>query len=140
MQHRFFFLAALLATLVSACGGGSSSTATRPVSNKIKHVVIIMQENRSFDSYFGTYPGVDGIAMRDGQPVACVPSGKSGPCVRPYHDPADRNAGGPHTEADAAADINSGKMDGFIDQAEKRRGTPCQGDNDPSCAARLAKR
>ena len=25
--------------------------------HKIKHVVIIMQENRSFDSYFGTYPG-----------------------------------------------------------------------------------
>ena len=29
--------------------------------HKIKHVVIIMQENRSFDSYFGTYPGADGI-------------------------------------------------------------------------------
>jgi len=25
--------------------------------HKIKHVVIIMQENRSFDSYFGTFPG-----------------------------------------------------------------------------------
>ena len=25
--------------------------------HKIQHVVIIMQENRSFDSYFGTYPG-----------------------------------------------------------------------------------
>ena len=24
---------------------------------KIKHVIIVMQENRSFDSYFGTYPG-----------------------------------------------------------------------------------
>jgi len=24
--------------------------------HKTKHVVIIMQENRSFDSYFGTYP------------------------------------------------------------------------------------
>ena len=29
--------------------------------HKIRHVVIIMQENRSFDSYFGTYPGADGI-------------------------------------------------------------------------------
>ena len=29
--------------------------------HKIKHVVIIMQENRSFDSYFGTFPGADGI-------------------------------------------------------------------------------
>ena len=29
--------------------------------HKIKHVVIIMQENRSFDEYFGTYPGVEGF-------------------------------------------------------------------------------
>ena len=29
--------------------------------HKIQHVVVIMQENRSFDSYFGTYPGADGI-------------------------------------------------------------------------------
>ena len=28
--------------------------------HKIRHVVVVMQENRSFDSYFGTYPGADG--------------------------------------------------------------------------------
>src|SRR5450432_2226311 len=35
--------------------------------HKIAHVVVIMQENRSFDTYFGTYPGVDGIPMVDGK-------------------------------------------------------------------------
>ena len=34
---------------------------------KIRHVIIIMQENRSFDSYFGTYPGADGIPARNGR-------------------------------------------------------------------------
>ncbi len=34
---------------------------------KIKHVVIIMQENRSFDSYFGTYPGADGFPVQNGK-------------------------------------------------------------------------
>ena len=29
--------------------------------HKIRHVIVVMQENRSFDSYFGTYPGADGI-------------------------------------------------------------------------------
>lgn len=29
--------------------------------HKIKHVIVIMQENRSFDSYFGTYPGAEGF-------------------------------------------------------------------------------
>ena len=32
-----------------------------PGIHKIKHVIIILQENRSFDSYFGTYPGADSI-------------------------------------------------------------------------------
>src|SRR5215471_15153978 len=37
--------------------------------HKIKHVIIIVQENRSFDSYFGTFPGADGIPMKGGKPA-----------------------------------------------------------------------
>ena len=57
-------------------------------------MIIIMQENRSFDSYFGTYPGADGIPMRNGVPTVCVHS-PAGPCVRPFHDTADINAVAP---------------------------------------------
>jgi len=69
--------------------------------HKIKHIVVIMQENRSFDSYFGTYPGADGFPMKNGVPAVCVPDPKRGTCVRPYHDRADLNGGGPHYSADA---------------------------------------
>src|ERR671931_1658608 len=55
--------------------------------HKIRHVIMIMQENRSFDSYFGTFPGADGIPMSDGVPKVCVPDPQFGGCVRPYHDP-----------------------------------------------------
>ena len=51
--------------------------------HKIKHVVIIMQENRSFDSYFGTYPGADGIPAKNGQFTVCVPDPRSGGCDKP---------------------------------------------------------
>jgi len=99
--------------------------------HKIKHVIIIMQENRSFDSYFGTYPGADGIPMRDGAPVACIPN-PSGGCVRPYHDTNDRNFGGPHSVRDAIADIDGGKMDGFSGSARRaQRG--CVDLNNPVC-------
>src|SRR5437588_10766684 len=64
--------------------------------HKIQHVVIIMQENRSFDSYFATYPGADGIPMKDGRPLVCIPDMRSTQCAAPYHDPADVNGGGPH--------------------------------------------
>ena len=71
-----------------------------------------MQENRSFDSYFGTYPGADGIPMRNGKPTVCLPVLHGG-CVRPFHDLRDRNVGGPHNTAAFVADVNAGKMNGF---------------------------
>ena len=100
--------------------------------HKIKHVIIIFQENRSFDSYFGTYPGADGIPMQDGIPTVCVPDPQTGQCVKPFVDHADVNGGGPHAAANSQADINGGKMNGFIGQAEKgRRG--CTHTTNPVC-------
>jgi len=64
------------------------------LSDKIKHIVIIMQENRSLDEYFGTYPGADGIPMQNGVPTVCVNDPQTNECIRPYHDPHDVNAGG----------------------------------------------
>jgi phospholipase C len=94
--------------------------------HKIKHVVIIMQENRSFDSYFGTFPGADGIP-----PNVCVPDPTNGGCVPPFHASADLNYGGPHSAGNAAADVDGGAMDGFVGQAE--RGSGCT-TGDPNCS------
>jgi phospholipase C len=85
---------------------------------KIRHVVIIMQENRSFDSFFGTYPGADGIPARNGHFMVCVPDPRSKGCDRPFHDPRLVNGGGGHSPGDAASDIDGGKMDGFVGTAE----------------------
>ncbi|MGH2862812.1 MAG: alkaline phosphatase family protein [Solirubrobacteraceae bacterium] len=101
--------------------------------HKIKHVIIIEQENRSFDSYFGTYPGADGIARKDGVPTVCVPKLHGG-CARPYHDRSDINGGGPHSEHAAAMDADGGKMDGFAVQAAKGRGSCGFGVDDPECS------
>jgi phospholipase C len=100
--------------------------------HKIKHVIIIMQENRSFDSYFGTYPGADGIPAHNGVPTVCVPN-PSGGCTRPYHDLADVNGGGPHAEGNAVADVNGGQMNGFIKERDKARSS-CKILTDPACA------
>ncbi|MGD0452462.1 MAG: alkaline phosphatase family protein [Solirubrobacteraceae bacterium] len=95
--------------------------------HNIKHVVMIMQENRSFDSYFGTYPGANGIPAG-----VCVPDPAHGGCVKPYYEPLDKNFGGPHGAATAAKDIDGGRMDGFVAQVE--HGLKCSGDN-PDCSA-----
>jgi phospholipase C len=88
--------------------------------HKIKHVVIVMQENRSFDSYFGTFPGADGIP-RDaaGNFTVCVPDPTAGGCQKPFHNAQDTNAGGPHYHESAIADVHGGKMDGFVSTVEQ---------------------
>jgi phospholipase C len=101
---------------------------------RIKHVVIIMQENRSFDHYFGTFPGADGIPVDDaGVPLACLPQRDGGPCARPFHDPNDVNGGGPHGEAAAIEDIDGGAMDGFLISAQGGK-KGCTDPNNPACS------
>ena len=42
----------------------SEPRLTSLLRQKVKYVFVIYQENRSFDSYFGTFPGVDGLFSR----------------------------------------------------------------------------
>src|SRR5436309_3836654 len=78
---------------VPSCRSTVSSPLPAPVGppshagiHRIRHVIVVVQENRSFDSYFGTYPGADGIPMRNGTPAVSVPNSVTGTCVRPFHD------------------------------------------------------
>jgi phospholipase C len=113
---------------VSLCLAAQSQAAPEGI-HKIEHVVMIMQENRSYDTYFGTYPGGNGIPRG-----TCLPDPARHGCVRPFYDGEAKNAGGPHGTKAAAADINGGRMDGFVSQAEGAFGCtetggcgPCKG-------------
>jgi phospholipase C len=99
----------------ATAGPGLSHAGIR----KIRHVVIVMQENRSFDSYFGTYPGADGLPRKNGHFTVCVPDAFRHVCARPYHDRANKNYGGSHEYVDTIRDIDGGKMDGFIREARR---------------------
>src|SRR6187431_1326880 len=91
-----------------------SPAATR-ATGSIDHIIIIVQENRSFDHYFGTFPGANGIPMRpDGTPKICIPDWVLGHCSRPYHSTTQYQQGGPHDEKASEIDRNGGKMNGFV--------------------------
>jgi phospholipase C len=125
-QQWRIFVPASSRNIASASPVVSIKVAPLTGIHKIRHVVVIMQENRSFDSYFGTYPGAEGIP-----PGVCVPDPVNGGCVAPYHDSADLNYGGPHSQGDATNDIDGGAMDGFVAMAEKGMG--CSTTN-PDCS------
>src|ERR1700722_11029392 len=129
---RALRLAPASAALLAA---SSSQAVAAQGIHKIKHVVIIRQENPSFDNYFGTFPGVDGIPGLAGNPgrVPCVPDPLRRRCVRPYHDSKDVDYGGPHELGAFITDYDKGRMDGFVRAREN-----CTNSIDPKdCIALL---
>src|SRR5580700_7700883 len=114
---RQFWLAVILAAALPIVLIHTRSTRAQgtippapPGLEKIQHLVFIMQENRSFDSYFGTYPGgVDGIPPDHN--CLTAPQYKAG-CVAPHYDSNDQNRGGPHMWQHAHGDVDKGLMDG----------------------------
>jgi len=89
---------------------------------KLKHLIFIVQENRSFDHYFGTYPGADGIPTA----TPCLPSQwYPSQCFTPYPNHLDSNQGGSLKIAAQMLDIDGGKMDGFVITREQQLGPGC---------------
>ncbi len=114
-------------------GGPTGRYTVSPGIHKIKHIIIIEQENRSFDSYFGTYPGAEGIPMKNGVPTVCAPT-PTGGCQQPYHDTADINGGGPHNVGAAIKDVAGGAMNGFVLTASGAKKGCGANVNSPACS------
>jgi phospholipase C len=130
----FLFFALMIGVGIAACGGGSSQGSTNVSlpnagathgtdgSTPISHVVIIIQENRSFDNFFATFPGANGASVGaaipmpsgiasacadDGQPAITYPTtvpltevsllGKGFPTIPPTGQPFGWNRDLPHT-------------------------------------------
>jgi phospholipase C len=124
----FLGLLVAMAAFLIVSRSASAPPPAPPGLEKIQHFVFIMQENRSFDEYFGTYPGVDGVSSG-----VCLQGPPNTPCVQLYHDTNDVNRGGPHTWNNAVADIDDAKMDAFVSQSYGANTTNCV-PPDPSCA------
>jgi phospholipase C len=104
---------AMLAGCGGGGGGGTQSSGPQPSlppakdGKYFKHVVIIIQENRTFDNLFATFPGADGTTVGRIHTGATIPLVKSplvpSPNLTPY------NSYAPYW----LEDYNDGKMNGF---------------------------
>lgn len=115
----------------AANAADASATKLTGTIKDVKHVVILMQENRSFDHYYGTMAGVRGFGDKQvlelpaessftGGPVFRQPSGTKGASVLPFHmDSAKynaQNAGGlDHSWAGGHSAWNNGAWNRWID-------------------------
>lgn len=62
MTRHYLWPLSLCVAVVSGCAASNTiTTSNQPPSSKIQHIVIIMQENRSFDNLFMGFPGADTV-------------------------------------------------------------------------------
>ncbi|WP_406739626.1 phosphocholine-specific phospholipase C [Streptomyces atratus] len=129
INRRRFLQIAGATTGFAALSGSIDRAAAIPAARRsgtvqdIEHIVVLMQENRSFDHYFGSMKGVRGFG--DPRPVT-LPSGKpvwhqasGGKETLPYHPDADNLgmqfiAGLDHDWAGGHNAFNNGKYDKWI--------------------------
>jgi phospholipase C len=104
---RYLYFVPLILLIVSPAAQPSlAATISGSGTNPIKHVVVIVQENHTFDNYFGTFPGANGISH--------APS-----TVHPFHI-STAISDMCHSTVCGHADYNNGKMDGFLQTEGKQ--------------------
>jgi phospholipase C len=96
-------------TNAHAAVSGHASLPNTP----IEHFIVLMQENHTFDNYFGTYPGAEGP-----EPGTCIPvdpfDEKNTECVEPFHIGDRPIEDLDHSDSTFNLQYNEGKMNGFV--------------------------
>jgi phospholipase C len=113
MKARSTTLVTVMALILGLLGPSPAAAAD---TGTINHLVVLMQENHTFDNYFGTFPGADGIPAKVCQPIARTGS----KCVAPYDFPTAHSADPDHSSQSAQSAYDNGRMDGFA-QAQADR-------------------
>jgi phospholipase C len=120
-------LAVLLTAGSAAAAPGPPAAPAVPTSTPIKHFLFLMQGGRSFDNYFGSFPGADGIPAG-----TCMPRSLSQPrhgCVRPFLLGAKPPPPLSASKSVIAGQYNRGNMNGFVAayQRQSRNGSLAMG-------------
>lgn len=116
-----FVKALALALIVFALALVNTNPVFGETQSPIKHVIVIVQENHSFDNYFGTYPTANGTLVDNittqlqsvnGIPNGtCLPYGSS--CLSPYRANSSETENPIEGQEVYESDYDNGKMDGF---------------------------
>ncbi len=115
MIRRIFF-AIIIVILMASGQFGQVQASTGPKDPQpktpIQHLVVLMQENHTFDNYFGTYPGANGIQADTKMPVN--PDDLSKGYITPWHIGSFATTDLSHSAATFRDQYNGGKMDSFV--------------------------
>jgi phospholipase C len=122
IRRRAPFVSAVVVAAACAAATASAGAPSKghPPTTPIRHLITILQENHTYDNYFGTYSRGDGLPA--GVCVPVDPKRPHGRCVRPFHIgdndvvPADLD----HSSVTFASQWNGGRLDGFVSALDER--------------------
>lgn len=109
----------------SAHGSGAAASASREkliadLRAHVHHVFVIYQENRSFDSYFGTFPGADNLATAEARAHGFREYDAIGKeWITPFLLNAADTLDADHSRPALIAKSDHGRMDGFVKWEEE---------------------
>src|SRR5215470_5349962 len=106
---------ALGALDAAGCSARMAESLDAPALTPIRHVVVVVKENHTFDNYFGSFPGADGIAQ--------IPTVAG--LIAPPHAPDVTPRDLCHNHRCALLDYAGGAMNGW----EQVPGASSNGDN-----------
>ena len=104
----------IIVLLLGMLSPTSVAAADPPAETPIKHFLMLMQENHSFDNYFGTYPNADGIPADTCMPFD--PLQVSLGCVAPFHLGDLPVSDLLHSRDTFEGQYRDGRMNGFVSQ------------------------
>ncbi|HEY3312197.1 MAG TPA: alkaline phosphatase family protein [Anaerolineales bacterium] len=111
--------ALLLAGQISpVLADAGSNPESQQTTTPIKHFLVIMQENHSFDNYFGTYPGANGFPTGVRMPVN--PANPDAGYVEPWHLGNTTITDLSHSASTFTEQMNGGKLDSFVSALNRR--------------------
>ena len=127
VHNRRWAAAALVALAVLMPAAPAAADPGERTATPIRHFVYLMQSDRTFDNYFGTYPGADGIPANACQPLS-LRQPQDG-CVQPYPLHGTTPAALEPARSTITAQLDGGKLDGFVAAytAQGRVGTTAMG-------------
>jgi phospholipase C len=120
-MKRFLPIATATCVLIGLAGIAGAAPKKEPAPRTpIRHFISLMQQNRSFDHYFGTYPGADGVPKGTCMPVN--PAQPAGRCVKPFNigDRVVRDL--PQDHKTFVRQYRHGRMNGFVSATQQSSG------------------
>ena len=109
-----FILFVLTIVMMPVRGVSATAHSQTETTTPIEHLVVVMQQNHTFDNYFGTYPGANGTPPDTCMPIS-ITTTNSEDCITPFRIGFYPLEDLSHSSSTFEYQYQNGEMSGFVE-------------------------